>query len=101
MSIETGSTPGKSAATRDWAGASEATELIAGAQPNAANYIALVQYATLAGQTNKADLAGKKAVQVAPKAQRKLVQQQVTSAKAVGTSQAGGGTTTAPSGTAP
>jgi hypothetical protein len=88
-------------ATRNWAGAADAIELIAASQPNAANYIALVQYATLAGQTNKADLAGKKAVQVAPKGQRKVVQQQVTAAKAAGTSQAGGAGAPAPSGTAP
>src|SRR3954462_6072871 len=69
-------------ATRDWAGAASATELIAGAQPNAANYIALVQYATLAGQTNKADLAGKKAIQLAPKGPRKTAQQPVAAAKA-------------------
>ena len=91
----------QASATRDWAGAAGATELIAGAQPNAANYIALVQYATLAGQTNKADLAGKKAIQLAPKGQRKTAQQQVAAAKAAGSSQAGGGTTPAPTGTAP
>jgi tetratricopeptide (TPR) repeat protein len=87
--------------TRDWAGAANATELIASAQPNAANYIALVQYATLAGQTNKADLAGKRAIQLAPKGQRKTAQQQVAAAKAAGTSQAGGGASTPPTGTAP
>jgi hypothetical protein len=87
--------------TRDWAGAANATELIASAQPNAANYIALVQYATLAGQTSKADLAGKKAVALAPKGQRKAVQQQVTSAKAAGATHAGGGGAATPSGTAP
>jgi hypothetical protein len=91
----------QSAAGRYWSGAADATELIAGAQPNAANYIALVQYATLAGQTNKADLAGKKAISLAPKNQRKTVQQQVTAAKAAGASQAGGGGAAAPSGTAP
>jgi hypothetical protein len=84
-----------------WGGAASATELIAGAQPNAANYIALVQYATLAGQTNKADLAGKKAVSLAPKNQRKAVQQQVASAKAAGQSQAGGGAAGAPTSTGP
>ena len=94
-------TDDQNATQRYWAGASEATELIAGAQPNPANYVALVQYATLAGQTNKADLAGKRAVAVAPKSQRKTVQQQVTAAKAAGTSQAGGGGAAAPSGTAP
>jgi hypothetical protein len=88
-------------ATHYWGGASEASELIAGQQPNAANYIALVQYATLAGQTNKAELAGKKALSLAPKSQRKAVQQQVTQAKSAGSSQAGGGTSPAPTGAAP
>jgi hypothetical protein len=89
------------AAQRYWTGASDATELIAGRQPTPANYVALVQYATLAGQMNKADLAGKRAVAVAPKSQRKTVQQQVTAAKAAGQSQAGGGGAAAPSGAAP
>jgi tetratricopeptide (TPR) repeat protein len=95
------STGAQATATRYWAGASEATELIAAQQPNPANYIALVQYATLAGQTNKADLAGNKAISLAPKAQRKAVQQQVASAKAAGSSQPGGAGAPAPSGTAP
>ena len=87
-------------ASRHWAGASDATELIAANQPNVNNYIALVQYATLAGQTRKADLAGKKAVSLAPKGQKKAVEQQVASAKAAGTQQAGAGAG-ASSGTAP
>jgi hypothetical protein len=94
-------TGSQATATKYWAGASEASELIAGQQPNAANYIALVQYASLAKQTNKADLAGQKAISLAPKSQRKAVQQQVTQAKAAGTSQAGGTASPAPSGTAP
>jgi hypothetical protein len=88
-------------ATHYWGGASEASELIAGQQQTPPNYIALVQYATLAGQTSKADLAGQRAISLAPKAQRKAVQQQVNQAKAVGGSQAGGATTPAPAGTAP
>jgi len=95
------SSASQASATRYWGGASEASELIAGQQQNAANYIALVQYATLAGQTNKADLAGQKALSLAPKGQRKTVQQQVAQAKSAGSSQAGGGTSPAPSGTAP
>ena len=43
-----------------------------------------MQYATLAGQTNKADLAGKKAIQLAPKGQRKQVEQEVAAAKQAG-----------------
>jgi hypothetical protein len=95
-------TTGDQAATqRYWAGAANATELIASTQPNPTNYIALVQYATLAGQTNKADLAGKKAIQLAPKGQRKAVKQEVASAKAAGVSQAGGAGAGASTGTAP
>ena len=96
--LSTGDQP---AVTRNCGGAASAAELMAGTQQTPANYIALFQYATLAGQTGKADLAGKKAVSLAPKAQRKAVQQQVTAAKAAGTSQAGGGGTATPSGTAP
>jgi hypothetical protein len=95
------SSSSQATATRYWGGAAEASELIAGQQQNPANYIALVQYATLAGQTGKADLAGKRAIALAPKGQRKAVQQQVTQAKAVGGSQAGGGASPAPAGTAP
>ncbi|MEA2410199.1 MAG: hypothetical protein QOC77_760 [Thermoleophilaceae bacterium] len=84
-----------------WTGAATATELIAAAKPIPNNYIALVQYASLAGQTSKADLAGKKAISLAPKGQRKAVQQQVAAAKAAGATQAGGGSAGASSGTAP
>jgi hypothetical protein len=88
-------------ATKHWAGAANATELIAADKPSPTNYIALVQYATLAGQTNKADLAGKKAISLAPKKQRKAIEQQVAAAKASAASQAGGGAAGAPAGTAP
>jgi ElaB/YqjD/DUF883 family membrane-anchored ribosome-binding protein len=91
----------QSATTRYWTGAANATELIAADKPSPTNYIALVQYATLAGQTRKADLAGKKAVSLAPKAQRKAVEQQVAAAKSAGATQAGGGGAGAPTGTAP
>jgi hypothetical protein len=91
----------QSEASTHWAGAAGATELIAAQQPNPSNYIALVQYATLAGQTGKADLAGKKAISLAPKNQRKAVTQQVASAKAAGASQAGGGSAGTPTTAAP
>jgi hypothetical protein len=80
-----------------WAGAASAIELIAEQQPNSDNYVGLVQYATLAGQTNKADLAGKKAISLAPKGQRKLIEQQVASAKGAGQQTPGAGA----AGTAP
>jgi hypothetical protein len=95
------STTVQSEVTKQWAGAAGATELIAADQQTPENYIALVQYASLAGQTGKADLAGKKAISLAPKKQRKAVTQQVASAKAQAASQAGGGSAGAPSTTAP
>jgi hypothetical protein len=91
----------KQAAQRYWAGAADATETIAAAQPTVPNYVALVQFASLAGQTNKADLAGKKAIQLAPKSQRKTVQQQVASAKAAGLTRGGSGSSAAPTTTGP
>jgi hypothetical protein len=88
-------------AQRYWGGAASATELIAASQPTPANYIALVQFATLAGQTSKANLAAQKAVAIAPKKERKSVQQQVASAKAAGSTQASAGGAATPSGTGP
>jgi hypothetical protein len=91
----------RTAVSRYWGGAATATELIAAAKPTPNSYIALVQYATLAGQTSKADLAGQRAVSLAPKKQRKSIQQQVAAAKAAGQSQAGGGAAAGGTGTAP
>jgi hypothetical protein len=92
---------GQTSAPGYWSGAATATELIAAGKPTVNNYLALVLYATAAGQTNKADLAGKKAVSLTPKKQRKATEQKVTAAKAQGQSQAGGGAAGAPTGTAP
>jgi hypothetical protein len=63
-------------------GAADAAEIVASAKPTVNGYLQLVQYATLAGQTRKADLAGNKAVALAPKAQKKQVKQQLASLKA-------------------
>jgi hypothetical protein len=49
--------------------------------------VQLVQYASLAGQTRRADLAGKRAIELAPKSQKKQVKQLVEQAKAVGATQ--------------
>jgi hypothetical protein len=76
-----------------WSRAAGAAEILAAAEPTPNNYIALVQYATLAGQTRKADLAGKKAVQLAPKPQKKTAQQTVAAVKANPLGQAQGGQT--------
>ncbi|HYH57696.1 MAG TPA: hypothetical protein VD790_00550 [Thermoleophilaceae bacterium] len=48
----------------------EAAEIVATADPSAQAYLQLVQFAALAGQDRKADLAGKEAIELAPKGQR-------------------------------
>ena len=56
----------------------EAAEIVATAQPkNAQAYLQLAQFAAQAGQDRKADLAGKKAIELAPKDQRSTVKQLV------------------------
>lgn len=62
--------------------AATAAELIANARPSAQAYLTLTVYAAKAGQTRKAKLAGLKAVDLAPKAQRNLVKKQVAIAQA-------------------
>jgi hypothetical protein len=59
----------------------EAAEIVAVADPNPQAYIQLTQYAALAGQDRKADLAGQKAIELAPKDQRKEVKAIVEQAK--------------------
>lgn len=72
-------------------------EILAEQNETPEGYIVLAQYASLAGQTRKADLAGQKAIDLAPKDQRDIVEQQVEQAKAasaiqqVQTQQSGGG----------
>ena len=64
--------------------AAGAAELVAVARPSAVAYLQLTQYAAAAGQTRKAELAGEKAIELAPKSQKKLVKQQVAIAKSQG-----------------
>lgn len=72
-------------------GAATAAELVAEARPSAVAYLQLTQYAAKAGQTRKAELAGKKAIELAPKGQKKQVEEAVAGAKAGGqTSQTSG-----------
>lgn len=66
------------------ADAATAAEIIAGVRPSAQAYLALTTYAAQAGQTRKAELAGQKAIDLAPKNQRKLVRQEVNQAKVSG-----------------
>ena len=59
-------------------------ELIARADPTPQNYVILTQYAAIAGQSRTADLAGQKAIDLAPRDQRSTVRDQVEQAKAAG-----------------
>lgn len=80
--------------------AASAAVILAQASPRAdqpAAYIRVVQYAALAKDTRTADLAGQKAVDVAPKGERKQVQKQVKQAKTPQPA-AGAGQGTAPGG---
>ena len=61
--------------------AMKAAQLIALAENDAPSYLNLVQYAALAKDTRTADLAGQKAVDLDPAAQRKQVRAQVKQLK--------------------
>ena|SRR5829696_170856 len=61
--------------------AQKAAAILAQDSNDAASYLRLVSYAALAGDTRTADLAAKKAVDLAPKAQRKQVKQQADALK--------------------
>jgi hypothetical protein len=56
--------------------AQQAATLIARSENDAPSYLRLVQYAALAGDKRTADLAAQKAVDLAPKSQRKAVKAQ-------------------------
>jgi hypothetical protein len=56
--------------------AQRAATIVAEAENDAASYLNVVQYAALAGDKRTADLAAKKAVDLAPKSQRKAVKEQ-------------------------
>jgi hypothetical protein len=61
--------------------ATEAAELVAQERNDATSYIQLVQFATLAGQKRKADLAADKALELAPKGEEDTVKQLLEQAK--------------------
>jgi hypothetical protein len=67
--------------------AQKAAQILAQTQNDAASYLRLVSYAARAGDTRTADLAGQKAVDLAPKAQKKLVKKQVEALKKAGSPQ--------------
>lgn len=76
------------AALNDPAKAARAAELVAEEDGTFQAFIQVLQYATLAGQTRKAELAGRRAVEVAPPDQRKTVKEQVEAIKAAAQAQA-------------
>ena len=63
------------------ADAAEAAEIVALAEPSAQAYIELLQHATRAGQTRKADLAGQKALELARPDERETVRALIEQAK--------------------
>jgi hypothetical protein len=67
--------------------AQEAAAIVAEQENDVAAYLRLVQYATLAGDTRTANLAGQKAVDLAPRGQKKAVEAQIKQAKALQTQQ--------------
>lgn len=72
--------------------AQEAASLIAEARNDSEAYLNLVQYAVLAGDKRTADLAGQKAIDLAPKAERKTVRdqlEQIEAQAAAGAAQGG------------
>ena len=71
--------------------AQKAAALIAQESNDVAAYLRLVQYAARAGDTRTADLAAKKAVDLAPKAQRKEVEKQAEALKKASAGQPAGG----------
>jgi hypothetical protein len=72
--------------------AQEAARIVAEAENDSPSYIRLVQYAALAGDTRTANLAGVKAIDLAPKGERKAVKEQVELAKQTQAPAQGGGT---------
>jgi len=62
--------------------AAGAAEVIANARPSAQAYLTLTTYAAKAGDQRIAKLAGQKAIELAPKNQKKLVKKQVAIAQA-------------------
>lgn len=74
--------------------AAAAAEILTDAKPGAAAFLELTRYAALAGQTRKAELAGQKAIDLAPRDQRSTVKQLVEQSKnpqAAGQAQGSGG----------
>jgi hypothetical protein len=71
--------------------ATDVATISAAANPSAAAYLRVAQYAQQAGRTAVADRAGLKALDLAPKNQKKLVKQQLAAIKAGALSQQNSG----------
>jgi hypothetical protein len=80
------------------ANAKKAAEIVAAATPSSSAYIRVVQYAALAGDKRTADLAGQKALELAPKGQRSSVKKLVQQAQASGAGSPAGASGTTGSG---
>jgi hypothetical protein len=65
----------------DPAQAAGAMEIVTEKQPSASSYATLAQYAYIANQLRKGDLAAARAVQLAPAAQRRLIRAQLANVK--------------------
>jgi hypothetical protein len=88
----------------DASGAAGAAEVVATVRDDPQAWVQLVQYASAAKQTRKADLAAKKALAKAPKSQRKNVKDAIAQAKQAGAPQGAAGAaggTSAPTQTQP
>jgi hypothetical protein len=79
--------------------AAGAAEVVATVRDDAQAWLQLVQYATAAGQTRKADLAAKKAIAKAPKNQKKTVKDAIAQIKQAAATKGAGGA--APGGATP
>jgi len=73
--------------------AAEAAEIVAQDDPTSSTFLAFSRYAALAGDKRESDLAGKRALALAPRAQKKVVKKQVDQIKAAAAAQGRGGGT--------
>jgi hypothetical protein len=75
----------------DAAGAVSAQDIVTTANPTSSTFAQLAAFAYQAGQTRKGDLASGKAVQLAPKSERKTLKTQLAAANAQAASGSSGG----------
>jgi uncharacterized membrane protein YgcG len=70
--------------------AAQAADVVAQADESSSAFLTLARYASLAKQSRKADLAGRRAIALAPDSQRKVVKEQVKAIDAQAAAQAAG-----------